>query len=82
MGTSLSNNIKQILSSSKGREFIRFVIVGVIATGIHYGVYYIFEQLINVNVAYTIGFVFAIVIPINFLLVRFVFKSKTFQKQE
>lgn len=27
-------------------------------------------------------FVFAIVIPVNFLLVRFVFKSKTFQKQE
>ena len=129
------------MSSSKVREFIRFGIVGLVATGIHYGIYYLLEQVINVNLAYTIGyliswfvnlyltahftfksalsvkkgvgfafshlanylmhmiflniflavgfseeiaplFVFAIVIPINFLLVRFVFKSKTFPKQE
>lgn len=138
---SLTNRIKQLLSSLKVREFVRFGIVGVIATGIHYGVYYLLEQIINVNVAYTIGyvvswfvnlyltahftfksqlsvkkgigfafshlvnylmhmiflniflaiglseevaplFVFAIVIPINFLLVRFVFKSKKFQNHE
>lgn len=137
----LTNRIKQLLSSSKVKEFVRFGIVGVLATGIHYGVYYLLEQIINVNVAYTIGyvvawcvnlyltayftfksqlsvkkgvgfafshlanyllhmiflnifltvglseeiaplFVFAIVIPMNFLLVRFVFKSKRFQNQE
>ena len=126
---------KHLLMDEKIKEFVRFVIVGVIATAIHYGVYYLLEQVINVNVAYTIGyvvawfvnlyltsrftfkrklsfkkgvgfafshlvnyllhmlflniflaiglsaeiaplFVFVVVIPINFLLVRFVFKSK------
>lgn len=136
----LKDGFKRLLSSSKTKEFIRFAIVGVIATGIHYGVYYLLEQVINVNVAYTIGFVvswgvnlyltsrftfksplsfkkgigfafshivnyllhmlflnlflliglsdeiaplfvFVIVIPINFMLVRFVFKSNIFQNQ-
>lgn len=137
MKTNGNSRFKQFLSSKLTREFIRFAIVGVVATGIHYGVYYFLEQVININVAYTIGyivswfinlyltshftfksqlsfkkgvgfafshlvnyllhilflniflaiglsaevaplFVFAIVIPINFLLVRFVFKSKRF----
>lgn len=131
--------ISNILSSAKLREFVRFAIVGVVATGIHYGIYWLMMKLINVNVAYTIGyvlswfcnlflsakftfrekvsvkrgfgfafshlvnyilhmvflnfflfvgmsaviaplFVYVIVVPINFLLVRFVFKSKQFQK--
>jgi len=116
-------------------EFLRFAIVGIVATAIHYGLYYVLQKYINVNIAYTTGYlvsfvcnfyltsyftfkvkpsyknlfglggahivnyllhmgllnlflhagisktlapipVFAIVIPINFLLVRFVFKSK------
>ena len=116
-------------------EFVRFAIVGIIATAIHYGVYYILQWLIYVNIAYTIGYivsfianfylsayftfgrkpswgkalgfggahlfnyllhigllnfflwlglsrplapipVFSIAIPVNFLLVRFVFKGK------
>ena len=116
-------------------EFIRFVIVGILATALHYGLYFILQSFINVNVAYTLGYaisfianfyltayftfgrkpswrkafgfggahlvnyllhmgllnlflwlggpkpyapipVFAIAIPINFLLVRFVFKRK------
>ena len=135
----LLGGLKHLLTGEKTREFIRFAIVGVVATGIHYGVYYLFEQIINVDVAYTIGyvvswfanlyltsrftfksqlsfkkgvgfafshlvnyllhmiflnvflalglsaemaplFVFAMVIPINFILVRFVFKSKRFVK--
>ena len=116
-------------------EFVRFAIVGIIATAIHYGVYYILQWFIYVNIAYTIGYivsfianfdlsayftfgrkpswgkalgfggahlfnyllhigllnfflwlglsrplapipVFSIAIPVNFLLVRFVFKGK------
>lgn len=116
-------------------EFVRFGIVGGIATALHYGIYYLLQSHINVNVAYTIGYitsfianfyltsyftfgaspswkkligmggahavnyglhivllnlflfmgiskawapipVFAIAIPVNFLLVRFVFKHK------
>lgn len=116
-------------------EFIRFVMVGIFATALHYGLYFVLQGTINVNVAYTLGYalsfianfyltayftfgrkpswskalgfggahlvnyllhigllnlfiwlgvskplapfpVFAIAIPINFLLVRFVFKGK------
>lgn len=117
------------------KEAIRFGIVGVIATALHYGIYYLLQPHINVNIAYTTGYalsfianfyltsyftfgtrpswkkfigmgsahavnyllhlvllnlfllagiskawapipVFAIAIPVNFLLVRFVFKHK------
>lgn len=117
------------------REFIRFGVVGVVATALHYGIYYFLKSITNVNVAYAAGYiisfivnfyltsyftfgtapswkkllgmggahlinfllhmtllniflylgfskawapvpVFAIVIPVNFLLVRFVFKHK------
>lgn len=119
----------------KYQEIIRFCIVGTLATGIHYGIYLLLNQLVLVWLAYSIGyaisfvfnfyltsvftfkekatvrkgigfvfshlvnyflhilflslflwigvgenyapiFVYLIVIPINFLLVRFVFKSK------
>ena len=116
-------------------EFIRFVMVGVLATALHYGIYFLLQRFINVNIAYTLGYalsfianfyltayftfgkkpswskafgfggahlfnyllhigllntvlwlglsktlapipVFAIAIPVNFLLGRFVFKRK------
>ena len=116
-------------------QFIRFGIVGIIATVLHYGIYYWLQNYLPVNLAYTLGYVisfianfyltayftfgsspswtkligmggahainyllhmvllnlflwlgvsktlapvpvFAIAIPVNFLLVRFVFKSK------
>ena len=116
-------------------EFIRFVMVGVLATALHYGIYFLLQRFINVNIAYTLGYalsfianfyltayftfgkkpswskafgfggahlfnyllhigllntvlwlglsktlaplpVLAIAIPVNFLLVRFVFKRK------
>ncbi len=116
-------------------EFIRFGMVGVFATALHYGIYWLLMHVLNVNVAYTTGYVlsfianfyltsyftfgtapswkkfvgmggahavnyllhivllntflylgiskewaplpvFAIAIPVNFILVRFVFKSK------
>ena len=116
-------------------EFFRFAIVGVVATGIHYGTYLVLLNFLNPTIAFTIGYivsfcfnfiltniftfktkpnakkgigfitshainyglqivllnlflwlslhekfapilVFAIVVPVNFLLIRFVFKSK------
>lgn len=40
------------------KEAVRFGIVGVIATGIHWGIYYflIWISSINVNIAYTVGY--------------------------
>ena len=116
-------------------EIIRFVIVGISCTVLHYVLYYVMQLYMNVNIAYTAGYgisfianfyltswftfgatpswkklfgmggahavnyflhiillnlfifigipqewapvpVFAIAIPVNFLLVRFVFKYK------
>lgn len=116
-------------------ELLRFLLVGVFATALHYGIYFLLMQFIPVGVAYTAGYVisflanfyltayftfrrrpswknaagfggahlvnyllhmvllaaflkigcskslaplpvFAIAIPVNFLLVRFVFKGK------
>ena len=139
--------IRNILHSPKLKEFIRFAIVGIIATVIHYGVYLLLVRFFDIeqiettcaDIAYSIGYlisflcnmwltahftfrekltikrgggfvlshvinyllhivlltfflwigipntwapipVFCIVIPINFSLVRFVFKSKHFEK--
>lgn len=122
-------------------EFVRFGIVGALATALHYGIYWLLYHHINVNVAYTIGYiiswcfnfyltahftfrtstnikrgvgfaashlinyllhiaflniflwigipkswapipVFCIVIPINFILVRYVFKAKGFATKD
>ena len=117
-------------------EFVRFGLVGGFCTALHYGIYFLLQLAIEVNVAYTVGYqlsfianfyltsyftfgtapswrklfgmagahgvnyllhmvllnlfiwigvrqefaplpVFAIAIPVNFILVRFVFKHKT-----
>ena len=47
------------------KEFIRFGVVGVLATALHYGIYYFLQSFINVNVAYTTGYVISFVV--NFL---------------
>lgn len=126
-----------MLNKEKLHEFFRFIIVGVISTIIHYGVYLLSLKFTNTSYAYSVGYicsfalnfylslsltfkvkgsvrkilgfalshlinyslhiillqtfislslkqeyapipVFAIAVPVNFLLVRFVFTSKYF----
>ena len=56
-------------------EFIRFAIVGIIATAIHYGLYYLLLGSLNVNIAYSIGYIVSLIC--NFVLsARFTFKSQ------
>lgn len=50
-------------------EFIRFGIVGVIATAIHYGVYWVLMHWLFVTIAYSIGY--AVSFICNFLLTSF-----------
>lgn len=62
-------------NETKLRELVRFGIVGVLATAIHYGIYYLLSLSINLNVAYTIGYVCSFII--NFILSnKFTFKTK------
>ena len=63
----------------KVQEFIRFCIVGVIAAGIHYLVYYLLQLLSNgslwLSIAYTIGYVVSLVCSF-FMTTYFTFRSK------
>ncbi len=36
--------------------FIKFIMVGILATILHYGIYFLLQYFINVNVAYTTGY--------------------------
>ena len=54
------SRLKQLLSSTITKEFLRFAIVGVVATGIHYGVYLLLLRWLKVNVAYSFGYVISL----------------------
>ena len=57
------------------RQFLRFALVGVIATATHYGFYLLLQTCINVNAAYTVGYALSFVA--NFYLTAwFTFHSR------
>lgn len=62
------------------QELVRFVIVGGIATAIHYGIYVLLNIILPIGVAYSIGYGISFIC--NFYLSSiFTFKSKrTFKK--
>ncbi|MDD2798988.1 MAG: GtrA family protein [Bacteroidales bacterium] len=67
----------KILMNNESRivEILRFGIVGVLATAIHYGLYILFISVVNANVAYSIGFGVGFIS--NFFLSNyFTFKTK------
>ncbi len=51
------------------RELVRFGLVGVFATLLHYGLYYLLQQIISVNIAYTLGYLFSLIT--NFYLTAY-----------
>lgn len=56
-------------------ELVRFGVVGVVATALHYGIYWLLHDLMNVNVAYTLGYFISFVF--NYVLsARFTFRKK------
>lgn len=56
-------------------QLLRFAIVGVIATAVHYGVYLLLLNVFSENIAYSIGYVVAFVC--NFILTCvFTFRKK------
>lgn len=61
-------------------EVVRFGIVGVVATLLHYGIYLILSKWINLTIAYTIGYALSFIA--NFYLSnRFTFRTKASLKK-
>ncbi len=56
--------IKQLFST-----FVRFGIVGALATVLHYGLYYLFHFFMEVNAAFTLGYLLAFVV--NFYMTSY-----------
>lgn len=68
------------MNSTTIREAIRFCIVGVLATIVHYGIYLLLKGVINVSVAYTIGYVISFIG--NFVLTNvYTFKTQATAKK-
>lgn len=73
--------LSKILSNPKFMEFARWMCVGVIATIIHYGIYYLLKEFVSpqtelwLNVDYTIGYVLSFFCNF-FLTAYFTFHEK------
>ena len=60
-------------------ELVRFAIVGTTAAALHYGIYWVLQHWINVNIAYTIGYLLSFLVN-YYLSAHFTFKAKTSAK--
>lgn len=70
----MNEKLTALCHKLSGAEFIRFVLVGILATGIHYGIYLLLKTVMVVWLAYTLGY--AISLLCNFLLsARFTFRT-------
>ncbi len=58
---------------------VRFGIVGVAATALHYGIYYVLQFVMSINVAFTLGY-FLSFLANYFLTAKFTFKKNTSMK--
>lgn len=71
--------VSEILKNEKAQQFTRFCIVGVIAAGIHYLVYYLMQMIhsggVWLSVAYTVGYIVSLVCNF-FMTTFFTFRSK------
>jgi len=64
-----------LITAEKIKEFLRFAIVGVIATGIHYGIYLVLLKFLNPTISYTAGYIISFCF--NFIFTNiFTFKTK------
>ena len=56
-------------------EICRFIIVGVVATALHYAIYWVLMHSMNASVAYTIGYVLSFLVN-YYLSARYTFHKK------
>ena len=72
--------LRSLLRYLSKTEFVRFVLVGLLATAIHYGIYLLFNVMMPANPAYAIGYILSFLCNF-FLSSHFTFRKKaTFRK--
>ena len=57
----LKQKILEIKEKEDTKQFLRFCINGVIAAAIHYGIYFLLQYWMDVNIAYTAGYLISFV---------------------
>ena len=60
-------------------EIVRFGIVGVVSTALHYAIYWVLQHWIEVNIAYTVGYVLSFLVN-YWLSAHFTFHKSTSAK--
>lgn len=60
-------------------EMIRFSIVGVLVTAIHYGVYWLLQLVMDVNIAWTAGYIAGFIVN-YYLSAYYIFRKKASTK--
>ena len=74
------SSISSLWSKKSLGELFRFGLVGCFATALHYLIYWVLSKLMNINLAYTIGYATSFVC--NFFLTSFfTFKEKASVKR-
>ena len=71
--------IRLNISREEIGEMIRFAIVGILVTAIHYGVYWLLQLVINVNIAWTVGYIAGFVFN-YYMSAYYIFRKKTSAK--
>lgn len=74
MGT-IKERLDNLRENEKLMEFVRFCIIGAGAAVVHYGIYFLLQLWIDVNIAYTAGYALSF-IGNFFLTTYFTFHSK------
>ena len=69
-----------VVKAAFSTEFVRFVLVGLLATAIHYGIYRLLDLVMPANPAYAIGYVLSFFCNF-FLTSAFTFKKKATVKK-
>ena len=70
-------NMKRLnISKEEIGEIIRFAIVGVLVTAIHYGVYWLLQLVMNVNIAWTAGYIAGFIFN-YYMSAYYIFRKKT-----
>lgn len=53
--------IENIRNNERMMQFIRFCIIGTLSAAVHYGIYFLLQYWINLNIAYTAGYIISFV---------------------